>query len=94
MLHFFFNEGFPKVISIFANYSLLGRHGGPEAPESHEDYFSPLTSSFSSPQVSVDSPRISFSPLQIKDSIEEEEEEEERCRAPANIRQMNTLQSE
>lgn len=32
-------------------------------------------SSFSSPQVSVDSPRISFSPLQIKDSIEEEEEE-------------------
>ena len=30
-------------------------------------------SSFSSPQVSVDSPRISFSPLQIKDSIEEEE---------------------
>ena len=27
-------------------------------------------SSFSSPQVSVDSPRISFSPLHIKDSIE------------------------
>ena len=42
------------------------------------DAFSPASgrsphSSLSSPQVSVDSPRICFSPLRIKDSIEEEE---------------------
>lgn len=35
-------------------------------------------SSLSSPQVSVDSPRICFSPLRIKDSIEETEEDEGR----------------
>jgi DNA-directed RNA polymerase subunit RPC12/RpoP len=43
-----------------------------------EDIFSPASgrsphSSMSSPQVSVDSPRICFSPLRIKDSIEEED---------------------
>lgn len=43
-----------------------------------EDVFSPASgrsphSSLSSPQVSVDSPRICFSPLRIKDSIEEED---------------------
>ena len=49
-------------------------------PSSHQDdLFSPASgrsphSSMSSPQVSVDSPRICFSPLRIKDSIEEEEE--------------------
>lgn len=42
-----------------------------------QDIFSPISgrsphSSMSSPQVSVDSPRICFSPLRIKDSIEEE----------------------
>jgi DNA-directed RNA polymerase subunit RPC12/RpoP len=43
-----------------------------------EDIFSPASgrsphSSMSSPHVSVDSPRICFSPLRIKDSIEEED---------------------
>ena len=46
-------------------------------------------SSFSSPQVSVDSPRISFSPLQIKDSIEEEEEEEEMRCGPVTFRSQS-----
>ncbi len=47
--------------------------------EDHDqDIFSPASgrsphSSLSSPQVSVDSPRICFSPLRIKDSIEEED---------------------
>jgi hypothetical protein len=44
-----------------------------------EEVFTPASgrsphSSLSSPQVSVDSPRICFSPLRIKDSIEEEDE--------------------
>ena len=48
--------------------------------ENCDEFLSPYQnrseqSSFSSPQISVESPRISFSPLQIKDSIEEEEEE-------------------
>ena len=47
--------------------------------EGGEEVFSPASgrsphSSLSSPQVSVDSPRICFSPLRIKDSIEEEDE--------------------
>ena len=46
--------------------------------ENSDDFLSPYQnrspqSSFSSPQISVESQRISFSPLQIKDSIEEEE---------------------
>jgi len=49
----------------------------PEDPG--EDVFTPAggrspRSSLSSPQVSVESPRICFSPLKIKDSIEEEDE--------------------
>merc|ERR1712223_1421790 len=48
------------------------------ATSSQDEIFSPASgrsphSSMSSPQVSVDSPRICFSPLRIKDSIEEEE---------------------
>ena len=47
--------------------------------EGGEEVFTPASgrsphSSLSSPQVSVDSPRICFSPLRIKDSIEEEDE--------------------
>ena len=50
-----------------------------EEVQHQEEIFSPASgrsphSSMSSPQVSVDSPRICFSPLRIKDSIEEEEE--------------------
>lgn len=46
--------------------------------EQHDLFSSPISgrsphSSLSSPQVSVDSPRICFSPLRIKDSIEEED---------------------
>ena len=49
------------------------------ATSSQDEIFSPASgrsphSSMSSPQVSVDSPRICFSPLRIKDSIEEEED--------------------
>ena len=48
------------------------------ALEERREAFSPASgrsphSSLSSPQVSVDSPRICFSPLRIKDSIEEED---------------------
>ena len=51
----------------------------PGHEEGIEDVFTPASgrsphSSLSSPQVSVDSPRICFSPLRIKDSIEEEDE--------------------
>ena len=55
--------------------------------EAQPDHSRSPHSSFSSPQVSVDSPRISFSPLQIKDSIEEEEEEM-RC-GPVTIRSQS-----
>ena len=46
-------------------------------------------SSLSSPQVSVDSPRICFSPLRIKDSIEEEQEA--AAAAAAGLALLHTL---
>ena len=51
--------------------------------DGENETFSPASgrsphSSMSSPQVSVDSPRICFSPLRIKDSIEEEEALEQK----------------
>ena len=69
----------PRHPSPLSSQSCLTALGGSiVVGEDGEETFSPASgrsphSSMSSPQVSVDSPRICFSPLRIKDSIEEEE---------------------
>ena len=74
------------VFSSFGMKIIIILGGGPHTvasrlcqEEGGEEVFTPASgrsphSSLSSPQVSVDSPRICFSPLRIKDSIEEEDE--------------------
>uniref|UniRef100_A0A0K2UYQ1 C2H2-type domain-containing protein n=1 Tax=Lepeophtheirus salmonis TaxID=72036 RepID=A0A0K2UYQ1_LEPSM len=60
------------------NLESSGGGGSESLEESEIDVFSPKRSPHSSPQVSLDSPRICFSPLRIKDSIEEELEDDYR----------------
>ena len=70
----------PRHPSPLSSQSCLNALGGSivVGDDGEGETFSPASgrsphSSMSSPQVSVDSPRICFSPLRIKDSIEEEE---------------------
>lgn len=70
----------PRHPSPLSSQSCLAALGGSlvVGDDGENETFSPASgrsphSSMSSPQISVDSPRICFSPLRIKDSIEEEE---------------------
>ena len=68
----------PSPLSSQSCLTALGRTSIVAGDDGENERFSPASgrsphSSMSSPQVSVDSPRICFSPLAIKDSIEEEE---------------------
>ena len=72
-------SGSSSEATTVSSMNVLTVHEEVQHTSHQDDLFSPASgrsphSSMSSPQVSVDSPRICFSPLRIKDSIEEEEE--------------------